>query len=202
MWSTVVSAYTHTRRHTHADTHVRTAEALACGCASCCLVSLHLTLTTPISSLDTKRRVNAFSRKVSTRNITWDQRNKRRHRQPLRDRAVSARCCSSVSVYLEQHVIRRQPGRVLQNILRAHRGLSPGTPTESWSDKMAAAFYKVKSSWRQTEKTVLFYFKTILLLLLLPDNRVTAVLPLPYTLNGATLRADVTERSGCPAWSR
>lgn len=32
---------------------------------------LHLTLTTPINSLDTKRSVKAFRRKVRTRNITW-----------------------------------------------------------------------------------------------------------------------------------
>lgn len=35
------------------------------------IISTYRTFTTPINSLDTKRNVNAFRKKVNTRNITW-----------------------------------------------------------------------------------------------------------------------------------
>lgn len=57
------------------DTHVKAVslhavKSVGAGFLSQYVSHLYLTLTTPISSLDTNRSVNALSRKVSTRNIT------------------------------------------------------------------------------------------------------------------------------------
>ena len=66
-------AYTYTNTHTYTHTVLyfsKLSNLRITAAVSLHIVTSYLTLTTPMSSLETKRRVNAFSKKVSTRNIT------------------------------------------------------------------------------------------------------------------------------------